>query len=114
MDNLVGKISAKTEEKLVEVISKYKACDVVVGGKIFISAEDAKVILRNTIIVPITEQKAKEMHDNPRGVGFLTIEAERLDMLYHSLDLLRAFATAVLNTPANSDTHLKDITSKYI
>lgn len=103
MDNLVGKVSGKRDVQLLEVITEYKACDVVVGGKIFISAEDAKVILHRTQIVNREPTKETPIH----------VDEEDYRMLFECRDLLRKFAKNILQTPS-TDTSIGDLLSKYI
>lgn len=103
MNNQTGKIPMDKTPKMVEVITEYKACDVVVGGKIFISTEDAKVILHRTQIV--NSEPAKE--------AAIYVGEEDYRMLFECRDLLRKFAKNILQTPS-TDASIGDLLSKYI
>lgn len=99
MDNLVG----KRDVQLLEVITEYKACDVVVGGKIFISAEDAKTILHSSQIV----------NRVPSKESAISVDEEDYRMLFECRDLLRRFAKSILQTPS-TESSIGDLLSKYI
>lgn len=79
--------------ELVEVITEQKEANVIIGGNVFISVEDAKAILCMTRI----DEKDDEHN---------TI------MLHQSRAMVRAFAKAILYTPTE-EINLNDITSKY-
>lgn len=105
MDNLVGKVSDKRNTDLVEVISEYRACDVVVGGRIFISAEDAKVILSSTKMV--------DRNVSMDACTMTKVHEDDLQMLFQCRDLVRQFAKGILYTPA-TESSMDNLLNKYI
>jgi hypothetical protein len=94
-----GRPSAATN---VEVLVQNKEASVVIGAKIFISAEDAKCILLLTECRPL--RKGQQAIDG---------EMERMEALQNARYLLRKFAKAVLYTPVETSNTMLDISNKY-
>lgn len=95
MDNVkaVKKENYERIENLVEVVTEYKATNIIVGGKVFISAEDAKVILAMTNRTEDPDESHK--------------------ILWQSRELLRSFAKQILYQPSDLDAEIIDIIEKY-
>lgn len=81
------------KENLVEVITEYREANVVIGGKVYMSAEDAKSILM------LTNE---------------TLDGDEMNtMLYQCREILRSMAKQVLYQPSDTEIGLIDIIQKY-
>lgn len=93
----------------VEIVTEVKEASVITGAKVFISIEDARVILGTTNILPKPEGNTPEFLKRS-----LPVDPDDLNMLYNCRSLVRFFAKAVLYSPVNEDIKLGDIVSKYV
>lgn len=89
---------------MIDVITEYKSGNAIVGGKIFISTEDAKAILRETATMPPL----------PAGEDEAMYVQEATNRLHNANAILRQFAKAILYSPVNPDITLASIASKYL
>lgn len=99
---IIDKSDKKAQNSNVEIVTAYKTSNVIIGAKLYMSADDARAIMHLT--QPTEHDGNMSLHDYALLL---------LDQHKKASKLLRAMATAVLCTPADPSITMENITSKY-
>jgi len=101
----------------VQVVTTFKSTDVIVGGTVFLTAEDCRGILRltDTEIYPdvddiiIDKELPGDIKATPEGLELIT--TQELGYLYQCSDILETIAKGILHTSGKA-TNGKDLLAK--